>query len=192
MHIVFQVTTIQSSKRLTSTWLYRIFFVILFVVTKSAKLSWYELMTWKVFHVRESNTKSSHKNKDFSFLCGSACSLDPESARDISTWKRIKIRPLRGQQKASNLILPSEKALCFWKTFQPFNLPFQKGLEETSRKFAIFRFFFYPKREISYLMTHLGQNILPKKMKFLYCDLCHKPSFKKMYPTIQISLQLAQ
>lgn len=124
-------------------------------------------------------------------MCGSACSPDPESARDISTWRRILKRPFRGQQKAYNLILPSKKALCFYKPFQPFSLHFRKVLKSPLGNSLYLEGFFYPKREISNLTTHLGQNIFSKKMKLLYYDLCHKPFFFLKYHTIQISLQLA-
>ena len=72
------------------------------------------------------------------------------------------------------------KLYVFERHFQPFSLPFQRGLKESSRKLSIFRFF-CPKREISNLMIHLGQNILSKKMKLLYCDIINL--FLKKYCT---------
>lgn len=54
---------------------------------------------------------------------------------------------------------------------------FEKVLKGPLGNSLYLDFSFDPKREISKPMTHLGQNILSKKMKLLYYDLYHKLSF---------------
>ena len=59
---------------------------------------------------------------------------------------------------------------------------FKKVLKNPLENF-LYLDFFGPKREISNLMTHLGQNMLSKKMKLLYCDII-KLLLKKYYTNL--------
>lgn len=101
------------------------------------------------------------------FVCEGVC-LQP---RSYTCWRNFhmekelkkKKKTFKRQKRLMILSYPVRK-LCVFQ--RPFSLPFQKGLEEPSRKFSLFRFFFFtPKTEISNILTYLGQNIVSKKSK---------------------------
>lgn len=126
------------------------------------------------------------------FVCEGVC-LQPGS---YTCWRNFHMeKELKKKKKTFKipkrlmiLSYPVRK-LCVFQ--RPFSLPFQKGLEEPSRKFSLFRFFFFLLlKQKSLIYWHIWVRIYyPKKVKFLYYDLCHL--FKKMYTTIQISLHIA-
>ena len=72
------------------------------------------------------------------------------------------------------------KLYVFERHFQPFSLPFQKGLKESTRKLSIFRFFFFPQKRSFQFNDTLGSKYT-KKMKLLYCDIIN--FLLKMYYT---------
>lgn len=145
------MTSIKPIIRLTSTWLYRIFFVTLFVVTKSANYSWFELMAWKLSHVIES---SSHKNERvYVSVCVSVCVflsstqiLNLPEIVPHGKEKKKKDR-LEANKKLIILSYPVRKLCVFERPFSLLVYHFREVLKNPPGNFLYLDLFFIPKEK---------------------------------------------
>lgn len=126
------------------------------------------------------------------FVCEGVC-LQPGS---YTCWRNFhmekefkkKKRPLRYQKGLWSYPTQWESSV-FFKDLSVYH--FRKVLKSPLGNSLYLDFFFFLLlKQKSLIYWHIWVRIYyPKKVKFLYYDLCHL--FKKMYTTIQISLHIA-